>query len=464
MGWNAGFSRIALVSLMGTTGASALMSASACSSSSDGKSLARDVNGDGFDDVVIGVWRDRTGGGSAGAAYALFGGKQADAEADGALIGWDPAGRLGSSVTVAGDLNGDGFADLVVSARGPYGRYGHGYIFFGGDGASLELSPDGEIGGDLAPGSFGGRVQAVGDVNGDGYDDLAAAAREGTLNVHVYFGGAGASFDGVTDAVLVGEGTGELGLSLRGAGDVNGDGFDDLLLGEPSRGLGQVRLFFGARSFDAEADVVFAGGVAGDGFGMALAGMGDLNGDGYDDLAIGAPATTIEDPNQVPTRPPPVAAGRVYFFLGGAAIDTKAVASLSGTSYGESFGSVLSGGGDLNGDGFADAVVATPDLSPENAVSGGKLHVLFGGADFDAGEASVLRSSTDFAEAVAPAGDFNGDGYDDLIVVNPQEGEVDGLPRMIGAASLFYGGSGRALDGEADVTFFSPGKQFIDAL
>ena len=254
------------------------------------------------------------------------------------------------SVSSAGDVNGDGFDDLIIGARNadPNGiSSGQNYVVFGsnsGFGASFNLSElngsngfaiNGIVAGDLS----GYSVSSAGDVNGDGFDDLiigASAASPNGINLagqsYVVFGsnsGFGASFnlstlDGSNGFAINGIAEGDQsGKSVSSAGDVNGDGFDDLIIGARSANpngigfAGQSYVVFGSNSgFDPGVNLSELNGSNGfaingiavfDSSGFSVSSAGDVNGDGFDDLIIGAATAS---PNGIPF------AGQSYVVFG----------------------------------------------------------------------------------------------------------------------------------------------------
>ncbi len=306
-------------------------------------SNAGDVNGDGFDDLIVGAdtFRSDPNGSYSEFSYVVFG------KASGFPVVQDLSSLdggngfrldsdvpradnyLGSSVSTAGDVNGDGFDDLIVGAPGadPTGRYsGSSYVVFGkasGFSAAIDLSNlDGNNGfclDGMAEGDYlGSSVSDVGDMNGDGFDDLIVGAyySEGPNGRHsgssfVIFGKASgfsaamdlSNLDGNNGFRLNGEAIGDLsGSSVSSAGDVNGDGFGDLIIGAVGGSVydsGSSYVVFGkASGFDAEMNLASLNGKNGirlegvarnDLSGRSVSGAGDVNGDGFDDLIIGAP-------------------------------------------------------------------------------------------------------------------------------------------------------------------------------
>ena len=297
-------------------------------------SIAGDVNGDGFDDVIIGATNADPNGDRSGSSYVVFG-KASGFDArinlsslDGnngfRLDGEGVLHRSGSSVGNAGDVNGDGFDDVLIGAPtfDPNGdRSGSSYIVFGkasGFSSTIDLSAldgnngfriDGKTGDEDR--LFVESANNAGDVNGDGIDDVIVGASGSDLNgngfsaSYVIFGKI-SGFDATLDLSSF---SSTDGFRLNGvstgsdAGDVNGDGFDDLIVSNPGAspngfaGAGSSYLIFGKNTgFGAEIDVSnldtadgvrFDGAGAYDRSGDSLSSAGDVNGDGFDDLIIG---------------------------------------------------------------------------------------------------------------------------------------------------------------------------------
>lgn len=372
-------------------------------------------------------------------------------DTDGSFEGWQHTHQTGNSVDIVGDLNGDGYDDFVIAGFWTNGATGEVYIQFGGTsgwGMNESLSnADASYVGEFWADNAGSDIEGAGDVNGDGYDDLLIAAQEsdeGFTNAHqtyVIFGRPDNWTMGMSladaNASFIGEGDNHMaGSALAAAGDVNGDGFDDILIGAPGNspfghGSGMAYLIFGKASgwemdtILSNANASFAG-IVYEGNGHEVAGLGDVNGDGYDDFAT----ATIYAGDR---------AGCTYVWFGkpdGWKMNTRvweADAWFNGEVEWTYSGRSVTGGNDLNGDGFDDIVIATPEHSTTTAEVG-KVYVIFGSDDedywkqdvgLDNATASFLGEgiSHHLGIDVEMVGDVNGDRFGDFIAVAPENDE-----------------------------------------
>jgi len=442
---------------------------------------AGDVNGDGLDDLIVGAWGSATAAGTnAGRSYVVFGKTDNSAinlsdianGTGGFVINGQSAGDFsGISVAGAGDVNGDGLADLIVGAYGSDSATtidtGRSYVVFGKtDSSAINLSTVAAgLGGGFAINDQGANdysgvsVSGAGDVNGDGLADLIVGAYQSDPasgvdagRSYVVFGKTGtAAIDlstvgsGTSGFVINGQSAGDAsGYSVSGAGDVNGDGLADLIvgafLGDPAslNQAGRSYVVFGQTdntAIDLSAVASGTGGFvingqgAGDSSGLSVAGVGDVNGDGLADLIVGAsgsdPASGLD-------------AGRSYVVFGKtgtAAIDLSAVANgtgggfaINGQGAGDASGFRVAGAGDINGDGLADLIVGAWYSDPASGIDAGRSYVVFGKTDNSAIDLSAValgnggfaingQSAGDHSGiSVAAAGDVNGDGLADLII------------------------------------------------
>ncbi|MEO8209255.1 MAG: FG-GAP-like repeat-containing protein, partial [bacterium] len=246
---------------------------------------AGDVNGDGYSDVIVGAPEF---GASAGRAYIFYGSSVMNNIADVVMDGEAANNYFGSSVSEAGDINGDGYSDVVIGAYGFTTNKGKVYIYYGG--SVMNNFPDVNMTGENINDKFGVSVSSAGDVNNDGYSDVIVGA-EGfdisTGRAYIYYGGN--IVNNVADVVMTGESI-YFGHSVSDAGDVNGDGYDDIIISAYgySSYLGKAYIFFGGTSMNNNADITMTGEGENNYFGYSVSGAGDLNGDGYSDLIAGA--------------------------------------------------------------------------------------------------------------------------------------------------------------------------------
>jgi hypothetical protein len=404
---------------------------------------AGDVNGDGYDDVIVGAPYYTNGTlNFCGAAYVHHGSPSGVAStASATLTGGGTYDYFGWSVSGAGDVNGDGYDDILVGAYHYDNFTGRAYVHHGSSSGVLARASVILTGG-AANDQFGFSVAGAGDVNDDGYDDVVIGApyhsngaltESGAAYIHH---GSTSSVSTSASTTLTGSATYNfLGNSVSGAGDTNGDGFDDVVIGAPGYSSGSL-LYSGrayihqgsASGVSSSASSTVTGGAASDYLGYSVAGAGDVNGDGYDDVILGANYYTS---GALPS------AGAAYIHHGSpSGVTTSASSTLTGSAAYRELGFSVASAGDVNNDGFDDVIVGS-----NNYTGAGEAYIHQGSAGGVSLIATVTLSGVTlgdgFGWSAAGAGDVNGDGHDDVIVGAPRYD--NGALSDAGAAHIHHG-------------------------
>ncbi|MBW3583026.1 MAG: FG-GAP repeat protein [Euryarchaeota archaeon] len=377
--------------------------------------------------------------------------------AHGHFVGLLAGGQAGRQVAGAGDVNGDGFDDLLIGApfaAGPSGQYQAGavYLVYGPHLGSLDLgAADWELRGTNRVGQLGAALAGLGDRDGDGYDDFAVGAPGDGLEhgtVRVYRGGA----TGPSLMMSLGgdQGT-RFGTSIAGGGDLDGDGRPDFAIGAPHENdlAGRVYVYQSQAS-----DVVLAGESRGHKFGTVVTIPGDVNGDGRDDLAMSAPLFPNGSGSErgiVYLRYGPVTSGHMGSTANG--IYYPEFTPSDGL-----FGLAL-GGTDLDGDGRAEIVVGVPGHDEGTSADRGAVY-LFRGANTQFAENAYVRihgtqAGMMVGRAVTGLGDIDRDGPEEFALGHLDPGGGRGVMRV------YYGGGAvgerHLTTSEATVFGYSPG-------
>lgn len=375
-----------------------------------------DVNGDGYPEIIMGALYADTS--MRDGQYGLEIRKH---------TGENSGDDFGRFVFAAGDIDADGYNDVAVgaSAGDPNGLHGAGEVHFynGNSGQIMAI-----VGGSVPGNYLGVSFAQLGDLDGDGYLDYAIgspmASPNGLLNA-----GQMSIYSGFDQSIILhmdGEAKNDrLGNCLQNLGDLDGDGFPELAVGayldsqllEKAGSVHILSLATGHRLAKLNGE------GARDYFGYSIAKIGDVDGDGISDMAIGA---KYADPNGMSE------AGSVYVYSGS---DFSLLQRLDGEAKESLFGSAVVGDVDFNGDGFSDIVIAAKYADVNGLTNAGKVY-LFSGIDFSL--LSVIEGTApnnEFGFAMATGFDYNGDGNPDLLVTSPNANTASG--QSSGLTELF---------------------------
>lgn len=420
-------------------------------------SPAGDVNGDGYADILMSVFTSEYGVSKEGKVFLNYGsGNGVIAEPSWTGICTQEAASFGETVASAGDINGDGYADIIIGAS----RYSNGeenegavFVYYGSpDGLKKEYSWIAE--GQQANAFFGISVSSAGDVNKDGFADIVVGSHyydNGETNegrVLIYLGsekGLSREPAWTLESNQVGA---NFGKSVSCAGDINKDGYSDILIGAPNYDNGQNNegrafLYLGTNmgltqspAWTGESNQADAN------FGNSVATAGDVNGDGFSDIIIGANRYDEGQSN----------VGKIYVYLGASnGLSNYPDWSYSGNIMDGNMGIAVASAGDINGDGFSEIIIGSMGQNGPNPK--GIAYVFSGsvrGVTNDMLQIAIQKNpQVMVGHSVSTAGDINGDGYADVIAGVIWDSSNQG---GLGKAMLIQGSSkGLKLSGDKSV-------------
>ncbi|MGC6510504.1 MAG: MopE-related protein [Myxococcota bacterium] len=452
-----------------------------------------DFNGDGNADFMLSARGDTTFGTGTGTSYVFYGpltgsetlsnadlviaGSSGDALATSGSGGIDaPSGDSGF-LSIDGNINGDAFDDLLLGSNTNNSGTGAAYLFYGSSsqsGQTSTTSADAIFTGEAAGNFAGQAVAMLGDINGDSIGDLAISAPRVYENngrfqagrTYVFYGSSATPLSGTislsTADVTINEARARdrLGLGLAGVGDVTGDGVNDLAVGayrrdrytvdnhpnscDPNEDLsclgneGQVMVWQGgtlaASETPEDADITYFGEGNGDNIGETISGAGDIDGDGISDLAFGSSYYQNQDRRGV------------YYIVNGntsgdqelALSNSNVIARFIGNNVGDQLGRNATRLGDLDGDGNNDFAISARGVDVAGA-DAGAIYVFLGplSGDYSGSDADVVidgeTAGDFFGGDIKAAGDIDNDGSMDLIIGATSTGN------NAGSVYLLYG-------------------------
>lgn len=404
-------------------------------------SPAGDVNGDGYSDVLISVYNNVFGVSKDGKVQLFLGTGSGISSAP----AWTSDGKggtnYGESIGSAGDVNGDGYFDIIVGApRFSNGEDNEGGVFvYYGSASGLDTNPSWVMEGNQANAFFGASVSTAGDVNRDGYADVVVGASyydDGETNegkIFVYLGSANGLgktpyFTAQADQVNA-----FFGKSVAAAGDVNHDGFGDILVGAPGYDHGQLNegrafLYLGTYGGMTQAPAWTGESNQADAsYGNSVACAGDINGDGFSDVIIGANRFDDKMSN----------VGKLYVYMGSAnGFGLYPDWTMTGDQIDGNLGISVNAAGDINGDGYGELIAGAYSNNVQDPI--GNVFIYYGSRTGVSANHIILNKEkfpgVSLGLSVASAGDINGDGYADIMAGVSPSGQDWKLTLVKGSA------------------------------
>ncbi len=414
-------------------------------------SSAGDVNADGYSDVIVGARYYDNGETNEGAAFVYHGSSSGLSTTASTFLEPDQTGAdFGFSAAGAGDVNGDGYDDVIVGAyRYDNGQTDEGVAFvFHGSSSGIATTAATTLEENQADAQFGYSVSTAGDVNGDGYSDVIVSARYYTHGqsyegaAFVYHGSSSGINSTYAAFMEENKAAANMGRSVSCAGDVNGDGYSDVIVGADNHTNGQANegafyVYHGSSTgINTTAATSVESNQSSANLGRFTSCAGDVNGDGYSDVIVGAVNYDNGETDE----------GVVFVYHGSSSgISSTPTTTLEEDQAGASFGQCVSSAGDVNGDGYADVIVGA--IYYDNGQTDeGAAFIYLGSSSGLSTNADVRleadQADANFGQAVAGAGDVNGDGFSDVIVGSNlyENGQTDE-----GAAFVYHGGESDGL-------------------
>ncbi len=398
---------------------------------------AGDVDGDGYGDFIVG------GPAKGGSAFVFHGTANGPEDAptwiQGKIDGQDK-GEYGYSLGTAGDVNGDGYDDVVVGAPGyrlpddPQTGGGNdqqdppqrgAFYIYHGSSNGLSDTPSREYIGQEQAAQLGFSVASAGDFNHDGYDDVVVGLPGSGGNfglVRIYTGGPNGLSQAPTWEISPPDHAAQFGYSVASAGDVNGDGFSDIIVGSPAYSHGEqlegaVFLYLGHAGGPADQpDWMAESNSETAWLGFCISGAGDINGDGYSDIVVGAANYTDDQESE----------GAVFVYMSnGTVFGDTADWKVEGNRKKAQLGFDVSGGGDVNGDGYDDVLIADAHFGLVSY--GGELYLgSENGLAKDYAWQAIAEGNSTIGITAHLIGDVNGDGFTDMLLGAPDTFSVYG--------------------------------------
>ncbi|MBL0358640.1 MAG: FG-GAP repeat protein [Chitinophagaceae bacterium] len=388
-------------------------------------SSAGDVNGDGYSDVIVGAHLYDNGQTDEGRAYIYHGSDTGTSATAATILESNQANaQFGIAVATAGDVNSDGYSDIVVGANlYDGGQTDEGAVFvYHGSATGVNTTTAIRLESNVASSNFGISVACAGDVNGDGFSDIITGSNlfsfgQTNEGVAIVYRGSATGIVSTTAAILqMNQAGARMGTSVASAGDINGDGFSDVIIGIPLyngglAGEGAAVTYTGsATGINVTATDTLESNQLNANMGQSVSSAGDVNGDGYSDVVIGA---NLYETGQTDE-------GAAFVYQGSASgLNTSATIRLESNAAGSNFGIAVACSGDNNGDGYSDVIIGA-NLYDNGQTDEGAAFVYRGSAAGIIGTAVATlesnQAAANFGIAVASAGDVNGDGYSDVMV------------------------------------------------